>query len=312
MKLKKLTIIVIIMLLFTTGCTQRFTDKDSKQTYVSNILCQPTDKNTIKIYEKNKKETKLELSKLPECTQFKATDGKYENLFNSLFVKPLAWLILSLGEFVKNYGISIMIIGLLLRVIMIPLTKKSMMQSEQMKKAQPEIKKLENKYKNKTSKDDLMLKSQETMMIYKQYGINPMAGCIFAFLQLPIFFAFLEAIYRIPAFFEEHLFGLNLGTTPYIALQGGQYVYLIIVLLIILTTYFSFKNMNMSMGDENQEKQMKMMMIFMLLFISFASFTLPIAVALYWIVSSAFSIGQNIYIKKVTIKKEDNIKKDVK
>ncbi len=312
MKLKRLAILAILLLVFTTGCTDRFTDKKTDQAYVSNIMCQPTDKDTLEVYSRNTKQMDVKISELPKCTEFKVTDGEYENLFSSLFVKPLAWLILKLGELIGKYGISIMIMGLLLRIIMIPLTKKSMLQSEQMKKAQPEIKKLEKKYRNKTDKESLMLKSQETMAIYKKYEINPMAGCIFAFLQLPIFFAFLEAIYRIPAFFEENLWGLDLGTTPYIALQTGSYYYLIIVALIILTTYFSFKNMNMASADPAQEKQMKMMVIFMLVFISIASFTLPIAIALYWIASSAFSIGQNIYIKKVTLKKDKKVVKEVK
>lgn len=312
MKIKKIIIMTSIILLVTTGCTQRFTDEKTNTSYVSNIMCQPTDKDTIEIYERNAKKENIDISKLPKCSDFRVSDVKYENLFTSLFVKPLAWIILNIGEVVKNYGIAIMLVGLLLRIVMIPLTKKSMMQSELMKKAQPKIKKLEKKYRNKTDNESLMMKSKETMFIYKEYGINPMAGCLFAFLQLPIFFAFLEAIYRIPAFFEERLWTLDLGQTPYMALQLGEYRYLLIVILIILTTYFSFKNMNTSIGDENQQKQMKFMMMFMLFFIAIASFTLPTAVALYWIASSLFSIGQNIYIKKVTLKKDNDSKKEVK
>lgn len=311
MKIKKIIILLLVLVFFTTGCYDRQIDKKTGQGYTSNIMCKPSTKELTKIYESHEKKLAVSLNKLPECKDFKITDGGYENLFTSLFVKPLAWLILNLGQFVKNYGLAIMLIGLLLRVIMIPLTKKSLMQSELMKEAQPEIKKIEKKYKNKTDKESLMMKSQETMMIYKKHGINPLAGCIFAFLQLPIFFAFLEAIYRIPVFFEEKFLGFELGTTPSMAIQTNDYSYLIIVVLIILTTYFSFKNMNMSTMDASQAKQMKFMMIFMLVFISFASFSLPVAVALYWIASSAFSIGQNIYIKKVTLKK-NKAKKEVK
>jgi len=307
MNIKKILIVVFIALFLTTGCYDRNVDKKTNQSYTTNIMCKPTSKELNDLYSKHKKDMKVDVEKLPECKDFKVTDGDYENLFNSLFVKPLAWLILKLGELVKNYGISIMIIGLLLRVIMIPLTKKSMMQSEMMKKAQPDIKRIEKKYKNKTDKDALMMKSQETMMVYKKYGINPMAGCIFAFLQLPIFFAFLEAIYRVPTFFEEKFWIFDLGKSPSMGIQANEYAYLIIVILIIGTTYFSFKNMNMSTTDDSQAKQMKMMMMFMLVFIAFASFSLPVAIALYWIASSVFSIGQNIYVKKVTIKHLDEI-----
>ena len=77
-----------------------------------------------------------------------------------------------------------------------------MAQTENMKKAQPEINRLEKKYANKTDNESLMAKSQETMMIYKKYNINPVSGCLTSFIQLPIFFAFLEAINRVPAIFE--------------------------------------------------------------------------------------------------------------
>lgn len=305
MKKWKIILLLIIPLILTTGCTERFVDKKSEKTYTSNVMCQPSSKELKKVYQDNKKQIDTNIEKLPKCEDFNLSSGKYENLFNSIITKPLAWVILKLGDLVRNYGIAIMIVGLLIRLCMMPLTKKSMMQSENMKKAQPEIMKLEKKYRNKTDKESLMLKSQETMMIYKKYEINPMSGCLFAFLQLPIFFAFLEAINRIPAFFEETLWKFQLGTTPMEGFQSGNYVYIIIVALIILTTYFSFKNMNMSSMDPAQEKQMKFMSMFMLIFISIASFTLPIAIALYWIVSSLFTILQNFYLKeKMKLKKE--------
>lgn len=304
-KTPKILLLIIIALLLTTGCTERFIDKTSEKTYTANIMCKPSSKELKKVYKDNKKSLSKDIEKLPECKDFKINSGKYENLFNSLITKPLAWLILKVGAFVKNYGLAIMIVGLFIRLLLMPLTKKSLMQSENMKKAQPEIMKLEKKYRNKNDKESLMMKSQETMMIYKKYDINPMSGCVFAFLQLPILFAFLEAINRVPAFLEENLWKFQLGTTPMEGIQVGNYIYLIIVAAIILTTYFSFKNMNMSSVDPAQQKQMKFMSIFMLVFISIVSFTLPIAIALYWIVSSVFSILQNIYIKNYKLKKDN-------
>ena len=99
--------------------------------------------------------------------------------------------IIKLGLLVKNYGISVMLIGLLLRLILMPLSAKTIKQSENMKKAQPEIERLERKYKDKTDSESMMQKSQETMLIYKKYNINPMGGCLVSFIQLPLFIAFL-------------------------------------------------------------------------------------------------------------------------
>ncbi len=295
---KKLVILFIFVMLFTTGCTKSFMDEDSNKRYTSNILCQPETKEVEEIY--NNKENKLDinLEKLPQCEKFKPTSGGYEGLWTSLFVKPLAYLIIKLGMIVKYYGISIMILGVLLRVIMIPLTNKSTSMSNNLNSAKPELDRLEKKYANKTDQASMNAKAAEMMTIYKKYKINPLSGCIFAFLQIPLFFAFLEAIQRIPVIYEEKLWIFQMGTTPSEALKAGQYWYLILVVLIILATYYSFKNMNMSMTDDAQAKQMKTMNTFMVVFIGFASFTLPAAIAFYWIVSNGFTIIQNLFKKK--------------
>lgn len=191
-----------------------------------------------------------------------------------------------------------MIVGLVLRALMFPLSKKSMNMSDNMQKAQKDLNKLEKKYKGREAdRDAMMAKSQEMLLIYKKYDISPLSGCLFSFLQLPIFFAFLEAVYRVPAFFEKNFLVFNLGTTPLEGFKAGNYWYIILVLLIIGATYFSFKNMNVS-GDAEQARQMKMMSTFMIVFISMVSFTLPTSIALYWIVSNGFTVVQNLILKK--------------
>ena len=194
-----------------------------------------------------------------------------------------------------------MIMGIIIRLILVPFTKKSLMQSENMKKAQPELQKIQKKYGDRSKQDQAqaMQMSQEMMMVYKKYGINPASGCLIAFIQLPILLAFLEAINRVPAIFEGSLLTLQLGTSPFVGIKSGNLLYIILILLIIFTTYFSYKNsMNTSTGNSDQDKQMAMMMKFMIVFISIASLSLPTALALYWIVSNVFMIVQNILIKR--------------
>ena len=190
-----------------------------------------------------------------------------------------------------------MIVGLLLRLCLYPISKKSANMNTNMQKAQKDLQRLEKKYQGKDDKESMMAKSQEMMMIYKKYNINPMSSCLFAFLQMPIFFAFLEAVYRVPAFFENDFLMFNLGTTPLEGIKAGNYMYIILILLILGATYYSFKNMNTS-GNPEQAQQMKMMSTFMVVFITFVSFGLPTSIALYWIVSNGFTIIQNMLIKK--------------
>ena len=300
--MKKKLVIIISLLLILSGCTKRFNvvtdeEKNEQKSYVSNILCKPETKELVDVYSNNKDKLIVEYDKLPACKNLKINSGGYEGLWTSLFVKPLAWFIVKVGLLVKNNGLAIMIVGLLLRFALYPISKKSTNMSENMKKAQNDINRLEKKYAGKSDKESMMAKSQEMMVIYKKYNINPMASCLFAFLQLPLFFAFLEAVYRVPAFFENNFLVFNLGTTPLEGFKAGNYWYIIIILLILGATYYSFKNMN-SAGNEDQAKQMKMMSNFMTIFIFIVSFSLPTSIALYWIVSNGFTVAQNYLIKK--------------
>ncbi len=299
----KKKILILFLVLFTlSGCTKRFNvvineEKNQQKSYVSNILCKPETKELVDIYKSNDKKLLIKYEDLPNCNKLKINSGGYEGLWTSLFVKPLAWIIVKVGLIVKNYGLAIMIVGLILRLLMFPISKKSANMNINMQKAQKDLDKLEKKYKGREDRDSMMAKSQEMMLIYKKYDINPFSSCLFAFLQLPIFFAFLEAVYRVPAFFEKNFLVFNLGTTPLEGIKAGNYWYIILVVLIIFATVFSFKNMNMSTNKE-QAKQMKMMTTFMIVFISFVSFGLPTSIALYWIVSNGFTVVQNLLLKK--------------
>ena len=218
---------------------------------------------------------------------------KYEGLWTTIFVRPLSYIIIKLGSLVKSSGLALIIITILIRLLLFPITKKTAMQSENIKKAQPELNRIEKKYENKTDQESASKKAQEMMLVYKKYNISPMSGCIFALIQMPLLFAFIEAINRVPAIFEETFIGFQMGTTPWIAITSGKIYYLILPILTILVTYFSFK-MNGSNADPATQKQTKMMMNFMTVFIGIMAFTLSTAIGVYWIVSSAFTVFQNI------------------
>lgn len=303
MKYRSFKVIALCVTLFLlTGCTTILKDENKKvvqnkstgQNLVENILCQPEDQTTIELYKQNG----VDIEKLSKCSEFSVTSGGYEGIWTTIFVKPLAWLVIKIGNGVKNYGLSVIIVTLLIRLLLYPLTKKTALQSENMKKAQPELEKLEKKYKNNQDKDSMMQKSQEMMIIYKKYNISPLSGCLFSFIQIPLFFAFYEAMNRIPALFEEKLLVFQLGTSPITGITSGNFYYLIFIILVVLTTYFSFKlNATASISSE-QAQQMKMMSNISIIFISIASFTISSGIALYWIFNSGFTIVQNLLVKR--------------
>ena len=305
----KLVVLLAILIIMCSGCTKYLTDAENKritsddtgQPLTSNILCLPENSELLSIYEENKDSLAVDFSKLQSCSEYSPNDIAYAGLWETIFIKPLAWLIIKLGILIGNYGISVMILGILIRFVLLPFTKKSFKQSEGMKKAQPEIQAIQKKYENMQNKDQAtqMQMSQEIMAVYKKYGMNPAGGCIIAFIQLPILLAFYEAIQRVPAIFEETLLSLQLGTSPLVGIKNGNYFYLIVITLIILTTYFSFKkSMSMSTNGKEQGKQSNMMMIAMIVFISIASLSLPCALGLYWIVSNGFMIVQNLIMSQ--------------
>ena len=307
-KIKKI-FLVFLILISLTGCTTTLTDSNKKvvrnpetgQNLTKNILCQPENDTVRKLYLDNG----VDIESLPKCSEFKINSGKYEGIWTTIFVKPLAWVIINIGKLVNNYGLAIILLTVLIRLILYPFTKKTAMQSELRRKAQPELNKLQKKYGSNPSQEAMMQQSQEMMLIYKKYKINPLSGCLFAFIQIPLFFAFYEAMNRLPAIFEGNLLFFQLGTSPATAIASGKYYYIIFVILVVLATYFSFKlNKTASIG-EDQEKQMKMMTNISTIFIGIASFTMSTAIELYWIFNSGFTILQNIIVKRS--KKNDNI-----
>ena len=300
MKNKKRLVIVLLLLLLTTGCTKQLTDDNNKpvknektgQTLTENIICKPTNKDTYNIY----KENNVKIEKLPDCEDFKINDGKYESLWNSFIVKPIAFFIIFLGKFVKNYGLSVIIISLIIRLIAYPVTKKTAMQSELMKKAQPELNKIQKKYANKQDQESMMKQNQEMLAVYKKYNINPVGGCLFSLLQLPIFIAFFEALQRTPVIFEDKFLGLQLGTTPSIGIGTGTwFAYALLVALIGLTTHYSFK---MNGATATDDPTMKMMPTMMTVMIIFTSIFMPTGLGIYWVTSNIFTIVQNILVKR--------------
>lgn len=312
-KLKKIFIFLFVIFL-VTGCTQTLKDPKTKKvvtyeddkvriTLNENILCKPNDEGLKEKYNEYKKQ--IDISKLPECSNFSINDGNYNNLWETLVVKPLAWLTIKVGDLVHSYGIALIILSILIRILLAPFTKKTAVQSENMKQMQPEMDRINKKYENKTDQQSMNQKSMEMMALYKKYNINPFSSCLFAFIQIPLLFGFLEAVNRVPVIFEENLLGLTLGTTPLKAITSGHLEYAIIVILIIGTTFISQKLNKTAPTLESNDINPNTMTNFLLIVIAISSLNFSVAISLYWIASQLFTIIQNLIVKKTT-KKEVN------
>jgi len=298
---KKQILLLIFCVFLLTGCTKILKDEENiivkneetGQSITENIICRPTNETTIKIYKDNG----VDIDSLTECDDFSPLSN-YEGLWTSLFVKPLAWVIIKIGSLVKNYGLALIIACLVIRLILYPLTKKTAIQSELIKRAQPELTRLEKKYENKTTPEDQNKKAQEMMLIYQKYQINPLSGCLLSFIQLPLLFAFYEAINRTPAIFEDNFLFFDLGTTPWVGIMNGEYHYTLLVALIFLATLVSFKKTLKDQSANTNGASMKYTLYFMIALITYSSFTIASAVGIYWVTSNLFTIIQNLIVER--------------
>ena len=182
-------------------------------------------------------------------------------------------LTVSLGF--ASYGIAIILLTLAIKVLMYPLMVKQVKSMKGMQELQPKIKQMQEKYKGSPEK-----LNKEMALLYKESGINPLAGCLPLLIQMPflmaIFFAIRDFNYlqQPPSFLW--LMDLSQPDPIYI-----------LPFLSAATTWVQSKQ---TTTEVNQ--QAKMMLIFMPLFIGYISLEFPSGLVLYWVISNIFQIGQ--------------------
>jgi YidC/Oxa1 family membrane protein insertase len=215
----------------------------------------------------------------------------------TVLAKPCVWLMNRLYSVIPNYGIAIIILTILIKIVLWPLGSKSYKSMSEMKKIQPLMKEIREKYKNDKKK-----MNEEVMGLYRTYKINPLGGCLPMVVQLPVFFALYRMLYqaielRHAPFFlwiddlsaPDRLFHFSFSI-PFMEPPYG-----IPVLTIIMGgTMLLQQKMSPPMGDPTQAKMMMFMpLIFTFIFINFSS-----GLVLYWLVNNILSISQQYYIQK--------------
>lgn len=300
-KIKLLGFLVLCLFLLTACVKPLKDDKKiitnpvTKQQLTENIVCQPEDKESIKVY--NKYKSKVDISKLPKCSEYMIFKGKYNGLWDSFFIKPLVVLLVQIGRLIKSYGLSIIIVTLILKLVTLPITISQIKQNKIMKEIQPELAKLEEKYVGKTDQASIMNKTREQAAIYKKYNLNPLSTIASGVLTAVIFIAFYESIMRTPVIFENVFIGFQLGTSPLTAFNSGKYIYLILVILNVLITYLTLKITQLNTNKDSMQS-MNTLFIVMPVIIGFMALVSPAALNIYWIVQSGFAFVQSYIINK--------------
>lgn len=215
----------------------------------------------------------------------------------SFLARPiLVYGLKGLYRYTHNYGIAIIILTVLIKIVTWPLTTKSVMSMKQMQKMQPEVQALKEKYK-----DDPRKMQQETMLLYKKHGANPLGGCLPMLLQIPIFISLYAALSGAIELWGAGFWWINDLSLPdtvyYLQFQipflGSDGVTGVNPLpLLMCGATIGQQALSPSAGDPNQ----KMMMYFMPVIFVFIFYNMPSGLTLYWFVNQVLTMGQMFYL----------------
>lgn len=212
------------------------------------------------------------------------------NAFVQFFELIHQWVTVLIPSKDISYGIAIILMTAIIRIILLPLNIKQTKSSIVMSELQPETKKIQEKYKN-----DPQRAQQEMMKLYKERGASPLSGCLPMLIQWPIFIALYYVF--------NNLHGIN--GVHFLWINDLAKRDIVLAVLSGITTYFSGTLM-MPSGDGAQAKQSATMNIGMSVFMIFISWSLKSALVLYWVINNLIQITQTLVMKKIDINKSTN------
>lgn len=200
--------------------------------------------------------------------------------------KLLGWILsylYSLTELfgVPNYGLAIILLTILIKILVYPLTKKQIKSMRAMQRIQPQLKKLQEKYK-----DNPQLMQQKLMDLYQKEGANPLSGCLPMLIQMPILMGMYYTLYS----FDYGGATPSFAWLPNLSEPDPTYA---LPFLSAATTYLTQKTVSTSSSETNN--QMRVMMTIMPLFIGWISLNFPAGLVLYWVTMNVIQIAQQLW-----------------
>ncbi|MGI9432756.1 MAG: membrane protein insertase YidC [Myxococcota bacterium] len=208
------------------------------------------------------------------------------------------WALTAVHNVIPNYGIAIIVITIIVRLLMYPVMQKQMKSMKRMTAMQPRMKELQEKYA-----DDKPKQSEEMMKLYKESGFNPLTGCLPMFLQLPVFIGLYYALQGAIQLRQEPFFGwiTDLSAPETLFMVPGLELPIRVLPLLMGLSMVVQTRMTPTTMDPAQARMMNTVMpvMFTVLFYGFAS-----GLVLYWLVSNVLGIGQQVLINR---RKDDGI-----
>ena len=228
--------------------------------------------------------------KISELEKFGESLEESLDLTLDLLASPLLIMLRWFYGITGNYGVAIILLTLVVRVVLFPLTYKGMVSMKRMSKLGPKMKALREKYKD--NKEQL---NKEMMAMYKRYKVNPLGGCLPIALQIPIFFALYSAL----------LGAIELRHSPFILwindLSSADPLY--ITPLLMGASMFLQQRLTPSAMDPTQQKIMMWMPVIFMVFM----FNFPAGLVLYWVTSNGLSILQQLIINRINVPEPEEV-----
>lgn len=200
----------------------------------------------------------------------------------TVLAKPMLHALKYFYGFIPNFGVSIIIITVILKIVFFPLTHKSYKSMKEMSKLQPKMVELKEKYKN-----DKEAMNRAVMEMYREYKVNPLGGCLPMLVQIPVFFALYKAL----------MFSIELRHAPFmlwITDLSDKDPYYITPILMGATMFIQQKMTPSTMDEMQQKIMLALPVVFTFMFLTF-----PAGLVLYWLVNNVLTIAQQMYINKL-------------
>lgn len=232
--------------------------------------------------------------------------GNLVSLVDYGFTSVICWYLIKILNFfhniTHNYGVSILLLTLLVKSLLFPLTKKSQVSMHRMQKLQPEVNKLKEKYKH-----DKQKLGQEQMAMFKKHGVNPMGGCLPMLLQLPVFFALFRTL-QISFEMRQAPFIFWISdlsrpdTLTYLPFTIPILGNMLNILPLIMTAASFVQTRMMPKSSDPQQRTQQKMMAFMPIIFAVILYRMPSGLTLYWTTSTLLSIGEQFLIRRIVKK----------
>jgi len=244
----------------------------------------------IKIYAGKKKTFSFRACLGPKYEWYLNKNGLRELRIKGMIVPYVLIALRMCYKVTRNWGLAIILLTLLIRLILYPLTKKQNIAMKKMQELQPKVMELREKYKGDTQR-----LNQEVMKLYQIHKVNPFSGCFPLLLQLPILFALFMALRSSIELKGETFLWMKDLSAPdkFLLFPGTTFPLPILPILIAASTYWQMKKTQMQQG----QTQGNAMMIWMPILLFFISQTLPSGVLVYWISSTILQVLEQRFIK---------------